>query len=114
MSSLPNPYVLPGLELGTPLPHDNGPAIYQFTGKTFDPKSFGLAVSSIPGTPNTLFVCHTNLLACYIYFFNADFRMLLTMPARAAILFLFLIFEDKNRIVFILGFQLAQYQGALH
>jgi hypothetical protein len=102
------------LELGATLPHDDGPAIHQFSGKALDSKSLRLAVSSVSGAPDSFFVCHTDLLACYINFFDADFRMPLTMPACAAILLLCLVFKDKNCIVFILRFQLAQYRGAFH
>jgi hypothetical protein len=101
-------------EPGAPLPYDDGSAIYQLSGKPLYAKSLGLAVPSVTGAPDSFFVCHTDPLACYINFFDADFRMLLTMPARSAILLLCLIFKDKNCIVFVLSFQLARYRGAFH
>jgi hypothetical protein len=68
-----NPNIQARLELGSPLPHDDGSAIHQLSGKTLYSKPLGLAISSIPGAPYSLFVCHTDLLACYIDFIDADF-----------------------------------------
>ena len=102
-----DPYVQPRLELGTPLPDDNGPATDKLSGKTLYAEPLGLAVSSVPGASHSLFVCHTDLLNCHINFFDYDFRMLLAMPARAAVLLLLFIFENQHLFVFSLGFQSA-------
>ena len=93
------------LELGSPLPDDNCPPIDQLACKTLYPKSLGLAISAIPGASHSLFVCHTDLLAFYIDLFNADFGLLLTMPACAAILFFLFVFEDQDLVVFSLRLQ---------
>ncbi len=111
---LADSHIQAGFELGAPLPNDDCSAVYQLAGEALDAQPLGLAISSVTGAPDSFFVCHTNLLACYIDFFDANFRMLLTMSARAAILLLCLILKDKNRIILILGFQLARYRGALH
>ena len=111
---LANPHVQARFELSPALPNNDSAAIYQLSGKAFDSKSLGLAVSSIPGASDSFFVRHTDLLTCYIDFFDADFRMPLTMSKGASILFFLFVFEYKNRIVFILRFQLAQYRGAFH
>jgi hypothetical protein len=68
-----NPHIQTRFELGPPLTDDNGAAIHKLAGKTLYSKPFRLAIPSIPGTSNSLFMCHADLLACYIYFFNADF-----------------------------------------
>jgi hypothetical protein len=50
-----------GFELGSPLPHDDRPAIHQLPGETLDTKPLGLAVSSVSGASDSLFMCHTDL-----------------------------------------------------
>jgi hypothetical protein len=52
--------IQPRFKLGSALPHKDSSAVNQLSGKTFYTKPFGLAVSSVPGASNSLFVCHTN------------------------------------------------------
>lgn len=107
-------YVEPRLELGAPLPDDDGSAADELPAETLHSKSLGLTIPSIPGAPNTLFVRHTDLLACHTDFFNADFGMLLTMSACAAVLLFLFIFENQDFVVLILRLQNANHRRSLH
>jgi hypothetical protein len=55
------PNIQSGFNLGSPLPNEDRSAAYELSRKTLYPKPFGLAVSSIPGASNSLFMCHTYL-----------------------------------------------------
>jgi hypothetical protein len=50
-------------DLCSPLSNNDGSAIDELSGKTFYSKSLGLAISSVPGASDSLFVCHTNPLS---------------------------------------------------
>jgi len=55
-----NAYVQAWFELGTALPHDDGPAVHYLAGEAFHSKPLGLAISPIPGASYTFFVCHAD------------------------------------------------------
>lgn len=63
-----NSHIQARFKLGAPLSDDNGAAIYRLSGKSLDPESLGLAVSSVSGASNSFFVCHTNPLNLHLFF----------------------------------------------
>lgn len=53
-----NPYIQAGFILCPPLPNYNSSTAHKLTGKALYPKPLGLAVSAVPGTSYSLFMCH--------------------------------------------------------
>lgn len=56
-----NPHILPRFNLCSPLAHDNGAATHQLPGEALHSESFGLAISSVSGASDSLFMCHAYL-----------------------------------------------------
>lgn len=52
------PNVIPGMNLGPFLPHDNIACPYMLAAKPLDAESLPGTVSAVSGTPSRLFVCH--------------------------------------------------------
>ncbi len=109
-----NTHIFARLKLGSPLSHNNGSAMNQLPGKTLHSKPLSIAISSVPGTSDTLFMCHTCLLTYHTDFFYANCRVLLAMSTCAAILLFLFIFENKDFVVLPLHFQHAPHRGAFH
>jgi hypothetical protein len=56
-----NSHILARLNLSSSLAHNNGAATHKLPAKTLHSESFGLAISSVPGASDSLFMCHAYL-----------------------------------------------------